>query len=161
MTALRKDLAEIFGVSERRINQLVAENIIPKAEKGRYQLETCVQNWIDYKLAEATQWNNVEYQIEHAKLEKAKREKAEIELAKLKARMCPAEEVEYFMNDMNAQARAKLRSLPAKVAPMLCGKANANEVQRLLLDEIDDCLIELADYTPGLFRPGCADDDDD
>lgn len=41
-------IADLLMVSERRVQQLAKEGVIPKAERGRYELVPTVQGYIRY-----------------------------------------------------------------------------------------------------------------
>lgn len=41
-----KFLAQLFGVSERRVQQLAKEGVIPKAERGEYPLLASVKSYV-------------------------------------------------------------------------------------------------------------------
>ena len=76
------DLAEILGLTDRRIRQLVGEGVISKSGNG-YDLYVCVQEYIDYKNSAAPHTPTapeVAMLEEKALHEKAKREIAELKL---------------------------------------------------------------------------------
>jgi hypothetical protein len=41
-------LAETLGVTPRRLQQLAAENILPRATRGLYPLGLCVQRYLEF-----------------------------------------------------------------------------------------------------------------
>ena len=41
-------IAKLFGLTERRVQQLAQEGIIPKPEKNQYELVGSVRSYIDY-----------------------------------------------------------------------------------------------------------------
>ena len=43
-----KTIASILNLTERRVQQLAHEGIIPKAERGKYDLIGCVRAYIKY-----------------------------------------------------------------------------------------------------------------
>lgn len=154
----QKQLASAIGITDRRIRQLVADGIFTKCDNGnKYLLSACNQRYIEFKIKDAL-GDSVEYNKEHALLEKAKREKAEIQLAEMKSKMHRAEDVEYALSDMITRVKQKLRSIPVKVAPRLTAGGEATVIQNMLLNEVDDCLTELSEYTPRLFAHGNRED---
>lgn len=42
------ELAELFGLTERRIQQLVRENVIPRSGRGRYPMRESVRRYVAY-----------------------------------------------------------------------------------------------------------------
>ena len=146
-----KQLSSILRVTTARITQLKAEGVFQSVVGNRYVLEDCISKYIDFKI-KSELGDSIEFDIEHARLEKAKREKAEIQLAELKGEMHPAADVEYVMNDMITAAKSKLRSIPVKVSPRLCSQPDSSIIKNILSQGIDDCLMELANYSPSIFK---------
>lgn len=151
-----KVLANIFGLTERRVRQLVEEGIINRISHGRYDLQDCLKKYIAFLRTAATaemDGGEVKEKLDYEKFlhERAKREKAEIELAHIKGQMHHAADVEQVMNDMLGAFRAKLLALPAKVAPLLIAQNNLSAIQDILQSEIYEALNELSDYDPVLF----------
>lgn len=155
-----KVLAEMFGLTERRIRQLVEEEVIDRASRGRYELVPTVKKYILYLKTYAAakdqqiQQEQIEINHQHEKAlhERAKREIAELNLAEMRGTMHKAEDVEAVMTDMLSAVRAKLLGLPTRVAPMLVARNEIAVIQDMLQREIYEALEELADYEPGLFR---------
>lgn len=113
-----KVLANLFGVTERRIRQ--------NAEADNTKLKES----LDYE------------KFLH---EKAKREKAEIELAHIKGTLHHASEVERVMTRMLSDFRAKLLALLSKVAPVLIARKEIVVIQDIFQKEIYEALQEFSD----------------
>ena len=72
-------IAKLLKLSERRIQQLAKEGVIPKAERGKYDLIGSVQGYIDFLKAKAGGDFTAEEVLKNKnKLLKAKAEIAEI-----------------------------------------------------------------------------------
>ena len=70
----------MLKLSERRVQQLAKDNIIPKAERGKYDLVSSVHGYIDFLKAKAGGDFTAEEVLKNKnKLLKAKAEIAEIE----------------------------------------------------------------------------------
>uniref|UniRef100_UPI003F6809D1 hypothetical protein n=1 Tax=Gorillibacterium sp. sgz5001074 TaxID=3446695 RepID=UPI003F6809D1 len=111
-----KDLAELLDLSARRVQQLAEEGVLIRAEKGKYKLLESVHRYIKH-VQNRSHDDDVDYFSERAKHERAKREKAELQVAVMRGELHRAEDVKDVMTDMLAAIRAKLLSLPAKIAP--------------------------------------------
>ena len=147
-----KALSTVLGVSERRIRQLVSEGILSKDENNKqFYLPSCVQKYIDYKVNAQMGDNEIDYQHEKSRHERAKRVRAEISLQAYVAKMHNSEDIEKVMTDMIVNAKNKLRGIPSKIAPSLSTQIDLPIIESILANEIDDCLLELASYTPELF----------
>lgn len=147
-----KQLSECLELSTRRIQQLAEEGVLVRAQRGKYNAIESMKNYIRFlEERDAGNTGEVDYYHEKALHEKAKREKAEIEVAALKGKMHKSEDVAAVMNDMVASCRAKMLSLPTKVAPMVVGKNNVAVVRDLISREVKEALNELADYNREIF----------
>ena len=149
-------LADLFGLTDRRIRQLADEKIIVRVKRGRYDLSSSVRNYIVHlktnnDLKEDKTEKEIDYDKEHALLERAKREKAELELAAMRGTMHFSEDVERVMNDMLANFRSKVLSIPTRVAPILVARDDVGDIQELLHKEMLEVLQELSNYDPEKF----------
>ena len=74
-------IARLLDLSERRVQQLSREGVIPKAERGRYDLVGAVRGYVAYlrDLAVKAQAGAPDFGVERARLIKAKADLAEME----------------------------------------------------------------------------------
>lgn len=150
-------LANLFGLTSRRIRQLENEGIIKKVARGKYSLQENIKSYITFIKASAdlkeskTEEGKVDYDEEHALLERRKREKIELELAAMRGTMHFSEDVERVMNDMLSNFRAKVLALPSRVAPSLICMDTIADIQEILQGEVLDVLNELSEYNPSDF----------
>ena len=86
-----------------------------------------------------------------AKHEAIKLQMSDMQLKLMQGKLHKSEDVEKVMTNMLASMRAKLLSLPSRVAPSIAGVSDPAEVVTILKDVIYDVLHELADYTPEMF----------
>lgn len=151
-----KVLANIFGLTERRVRQLVEEGVIDRIGHGRYDLQDTLKKYIAFlRIAASAEVDSskVKENLDYEKFlhERAKREKAELELAHIKGELHHSADVEKVMNDMLGAFRSKLLALPAKLAPLLIAQNTVATIQDMLQNEIYEALNELSDYDPILF----------
>lgn len=158
-------VAKMFGMTERRVRQLVEEGIIERVAHGRYDIVDTVNRYIKHlKLSsDAVSADDIMESLEYERFlhEKAKREKAEIELSHLKGQMHKASAIESVMNDMLMAFRGKLLGLPTKLAPELVSIIDVGELQELLQAQMFEVLEELSYYDPAMFVPVTEGDDDE
>lgn len=88
------------------------------------------------------------YQVETAKLRKAQTEKTEMAIARERGDLIPADRVQQVWTDMAMAFKAKVIGLPSAVAPLVAG-SSVHEVEDLLRARVDEALSELKDYEPG------------
>jgi phage terminase Nu1 subunit (DNA packaging protein) len=150
-------LANLFGLTSRRIRQLENEGIIKKIARGKYSLQENIKSYITFIKTSAdlkenkTEDGKVDYDEEHALLERRKREKIELELAAMRGTMHFSEDVQRVMNDMLSNFRAKVLALPSRVSPSLIGIDTIADIQEILQGEVLDVLNELSEYNPSDF----------
>ena len=138
-------IAKLLKLSERRIQQLAKEEIIPKAERGKYDLVGSVQGYIDYLKAKVGGEFTAEEVLKNKnKLLKAKAELAEIEKMKATGELIPKEEVKRTWLELVQKVKQKLLSIPNKVAPVVVAVKSINEIKLILQDKIYEALYEIS-----------------
>ena len=138
-------IAKLLKLSERRIQQLAKEGVIPKAERGKYDLVNSVHGYIDYLKAKAGGEFTAEEVLKNKnKLLKAKAELAEIDKMKASGELIPKEEVKRTWLELVQKVKQKLLSIPNKVAPVVVTIKSINEIKLILQDKIYEALYEIS-----------------
>jgi len=83
---------------------------------------------------------------ERTRLASAQAEKTELEVVVIKGDLIPAPNVELEVNNMVSSFRAKILSLPTKVAPSVVQLADVAEAESLLREYVYEALTELSEY---------------
>ncbi|GAV24795.1 hypothetical protein ciss_07280 [Carboxydothermus islandicus] len=146
------ELAEILGVTDRRIRQLEKAGVISKIERGKFDLVQAVQQyigWIKSQYAESDE--ELDLKKEKTLLTRAHRQKVELELQIMRGELHRSEDVRRVMNDMLGAFRARCLAIPSKVAPKIQGKTDLAIIQDLIKKEVYEALSELSDYDPEVF----------
>ena len=139
-----KTIASLLDISERRVGQLVNEGIIPKTERGRYELFPVVQGYVKFlrerKLGKAV------VSLDEARQRKlaAEAEMAEIELAKARADVVRVEDVARQWETILGDVRTRFLSLPTKLAPLVAVEGEKTTVKEKIEDGINTALGQLA-----------------
>ena len=150
-------LADLFGLTTRRIRMLADEGVIQKTSRGRYNLQENIKNYIVYLKTSQNLKENIidddklDTDKERALLTRSQREKIDLEIAAIRGLMHFSIDVERVMNDMLSNFKAKLIAIPTKIAPILIARSDISEVQELLQKEFFEVLQELSCYNPSLF----------
>lgn len=144
-----KIIAELLLLSERRVQQLVKEKIIPRASAGEYDLAPSVQGYIRYLQERIRSGDDADLAREKALLTKAQRETAELELAAMRGDMHKSEDVMTVWTECLVNCRSRLLAIPAKLAPELHEAEMVGDVQEKLRKAINEALDELAEYSKG------------
>ena len=146
-----KQLAFIFKVSERRIQQLAAEGIIEKVGRGRYKFIESVMGYIEYQqaiIAGKHGETQSDYGDARSQKMRADADKSIMEAAQLAGNLIPADIISYSWNHMVGAFRAKLLNLPKKTAPLVQHENSFRKCQSALQAAVHECLAELSDYRP-------------
>ena len=144
-----RQLAEILGITERRVNQIANEGrVFTRDLNGKFDVVKCVEAYYREKFAKDD--DELNYEREKALHEKAKREKAELLLLKMKNRLHAAEDVELIMTEMLVRFRNRILGIPAAIAPKLYRKT-VPKIAEILKAELHSALTELSEYDPAMF----------
>lgn len=139
-------IARFLNLTERRVQQLARDGIIPKPEKGKYDLVRCVQRYVHYLQERAYgsgETPSDTYQ-ERARLIKAQADKTELEVATLKSELVPVDVVESdWLNHVSA-CRSRLLAIPSKSAFQIATLKEPDEIERFLKRAINEALAELS-----------------
>ncbi len=144
-----KAIARILDISERRVRQLKAENVIQeyKGMAGLYELLPTIHNYINYlRKRNPESEENIDYNTERAKLVKAKRLNEEYDLRVKEGDLHTSADIESVMTDMLINFKSRLMAIPAKLSPVLSKKADKAEISKILKDAVDEALNELSDF---------------
>jgi phage terminase Nu1 subunit (DNA packaging protein) len=133
------EAAAFLDLNERVFYRMVEEGILPKAGSGEYILGDVTEAYWKARLGTEG------LEAEQTRLTKAKADLAELELAEQRGEVHRASAVMRVWADNVTNAKTRLLSVPAKLAPELVGK-ELQEIQAKLKTEISEALNELADY---------------
>jgi phage terminase Nu1 subunit (DNA packaging protein) len=148
-------IAKLLLLSERRVYQLVTDGVIPRHDRGRFEIAAAVQGYIRFLQERQVGGNGqlTDYNTEKARLTKLQADFKEIELAELKGKLIPMELVlEAWMGHVS-NARAKLLAMPQKAAAQVVGVDSYVEIDQLLTVLVHESLDELSnDGLPQDYR---------
>jgi len=146
-------IAKLLKLTERRVQQLAKDDIIPKAERGKYDLISSVHGYIDFLKAKAGGDFTAEDVIKNKnKLMKAKAEIAEIEKMKATGELIPKQEVKNTWLELINKVKQKLLTIPNKVAPVIVTVKNINEIKLILQDKLYEALYEISSDDRGVAK---------
>lgn len=139
------ELAQILGLTERRIQQLVGEGM-PRIANGRFDLRACVRFYIGL-LHDRLDENSSETIVkEKIRLYRARAEKAEVESLKLRQSSLDAESVRQDALRVAQFIREAFLSLPGRLAPDLGDKPVAyvkNILEKVVLETLNSVAEKL------------------
>jgi phage terminase Nu1 subunit (DNA packaging protein) len=135
-------LAEILSVSDRRIQQLAADGVLPRLQ--------------DPASATSKGSKDAEEIDQQLKAEKLRRAKAEADLRedlrdRERAKLLHADDVMTVLSDCMSQIKAKVLALPARLTLPLLGQKDPSLVNELLTESVVELLNQLRTYAPEDF----------
>jgi len=139
-------IARLLDLTTRRVQQLSAEGVIPKAERGRYELVPAVRGYIAYLKERSINPGVVSFDEVRARKIAAEAEMAEIELREKKGQLIPASEVVSSWGEIVGACRSKLLAVPAKIAPVVAVEDNPAVCKQIVEEQIGEALYELAKF---------------
>lgn len=140
-------IAKLLLISERRVQQLSAEGVFPKAQRGRYELVPVVQGYIRFLQERSIRSDAVpiDYHVEKARLTKAQADLAELQVARERADVVSVAQLEKNLGNLFAEVQTSVRNIPGRVVSALVGQTDERSIKRVLMTEIDQALARLAD----------------
>lgn len=139
-------IARLLDLTERRVQQLSRDGVIPRAERGRYDLVGAVRGYVRYLREQAAraQSGAVDFGAERARLVKAKADLAEMEAEARRGDLLPASQVEEAWIAVLARLRSRLLVLPDRVAPLVREETTIAGARSQIRAAIAEALAELA-----------------
>lgn len=140
-------IAKLLDLSERRVQQLSREGVIPKAERGQYDLIGSVRGYVRYLRAQAVaaQAGAPDYAVERARLIRARADLSEMEAETRRGTLIAAEQIETAWIDLLALLRTRLLALPDRLAPVVQAEATPAGARDAIRSAIREALEEVAE----------------
>jgi phage terminase Nu1 subunit (DNA packaging protein) len=140
-------IAKLLDLSERRVQQLSREGVIPKATRGQYDLVGSVRGYVRYLRDQAAkaQAGAPDYASERARFIRARADLAEMEAEEKRGAVIPAGDVEAAWVAVLALLRTRLLALPDRLATVVHAETSAAGVRDVIRNAIREALEELAE----------------
>jgi phage terminase Nu1 subunit (DNA packaging protein) len=140
-------IARLLDLSERRIQQLSREGVIPKAERGQYDLIGSVRGYVRYLRDQAlrAQAGAPDYAAERARFIRARADLAEMEAEEKRRSLIAVDEIEAAWIAVLALLRTRLLALPDRLAPQAFDQPTVGDTRNLIRTAIREVLDDLAE----------------
>lgn len=150
-------IALLFGVTDRRVQQLAKEGIIPVEQRKpyRFDLLPTIRAYIKYlsdkaygkeEKSTATVQAEADKLRADADLKRSKADIADLQLKELEGKMHRSEDVEAMTNDLVYTVRSMIMALPGRLAVDVVNAKSAAEASVIIRSEVNKILNELANY---------------
>ena len=156
-------IAKLLMLSDRRVQQLASEGVLPRAEKGHYELAPVVQAYIRY-LRDRSSGGDLSDEnvgVYKARMIKARTRVAEAEADEIDGSLLRRVAVENAWTKIVASMRARLLAIPSKVAPLVHSSKTIAEASASITAAVHEALEEISRtpvYAAGEL-PGADDSD--
>lgn len=140
-------IAKLLDLSERRVQQLSREGVIPKATRGQYDLIASVRGYVRYLRDQAAraQAGAPDYASERARFIRARADLAEMEAEEKRGSVIAAEDAEAAWIAVLALLRTRLLALPDRLAPIVQEQTRVADTRNLIRIAIREVLADLAE----------------
>lgn len=158
------DIAEVFSVEPRRVQQLTKEGVISATRDGnayKYDLIPTIKTYIKYlsdkangrekpKKGESAEMRRLEAE---ADLKRSKADKAALELQELEGNMHNSEDVEALFSGFTSDVKSQLLALPSRCAKDAHEAKTTAETAEVIKKEVYIILNNLSEhkYDPDKF----------
>lgn len=142
-----KELAKLLNVTQRRVQQLAKDGVIPKATRGEYPLLPCVEGYIAFlqETSKKIGGDNKDLMATRLRYENARADMAELELSEKMGEIIKQDDIKDIITVMLSNFSAKMLALPSAIASQGTGLPQA-ELLELAKNKVHEALNELSGY---------------
>jgi len=146
-------LAQLLDITPRRLQQLAREGVIPRDQRGRYDLVGVVQGYVRYLRSRAIAGDVAGgTPADKERLVKAKADIAEMEADRMRGNLVPADEADEAWQPVAMAVRQRCLAIPTKTAPLVAVETSIAACKDIIETFVKEALAEIAslDIAPRL-----------
>lgn len=154
-------LCDYLNLTERNLHQLVQAKVLARHDHGLYDLKACTQAYITHiknRIEKSKAATEGTLTSERARLTKAKADEAELKARARAGELVEISDVARAWDKIASVLRARMLTIPSKLAARLATTSKAADVQRALEREINDALSALSKVKVESEEPADQDD---
>jgi hypothetical protein len=144
-TASVDELGLLLNITRQQVNNLVAQNVLRRVGRGKFELASSVQAFVRYRegLIERKMAGGP---LAVAKLRKLQADASisEMNMRERKGELAPVSAVERVISAAVVTTKQRLLAFPSRLAPRLAPLKTAAEAQALLRKEIETVLVAIS-----------------
>lgn len=109
--------AKLFNVTERRIQQLAKDKVIPKAARGKYPLIGVIQGYVQYlqERSLGQEFSDGDLRAERLRLTRAQARNMELKNEIVEGSTAPIEIIQMVLSRIAGEAAGELDSIPLNI----------------------------------------------
>jgi len=135
-------IAQLLGITTRRLQQLAEEGFIPRSDRGQYPLIGAVQGYIRYLKEHSRESNR---SSEHQRLARAQAVKVEMENYRRAGEYILREHIYELLTTLNASLVGAHEGIPGRVANEFAASSDAAYIRKRAQEELRTVRRILAD----------------
>jgi phage terminase Nu1 subunit (DNA packaging protein) len=142
-------IAKLLDLTPRRVQHLANEGVIPRAEKGRYELVPAVRGYIRYLRERSIGKDGAtipDIAAERARLTREQADKMAMENATSRGELISVHLVRKSLERTFSAFGSRVEAIPRKAVPRLKSCAGDAARERLLRGMVREALSELSDF---------------
>ncbi len=149
-------IAKLLDLTDRRVQQLTSEGVIPKTERGRYELVPAVRGYVRYLRDRSIGKDGAvtpDIASERARLTREQADKMAMENAKARGELIPTPLVQKSIERAFSAFGSRIDAIPRKAVPRLKGCSGDAAREKVLREMIREALHELSSFDfSGIIR---------
>lgn len=150
-------ISKLLILSDRRVQQLAKDGIIPQPVDGKYDLAGCIQGYIRFSRENETKGapaeNGINVNNERARLAKAQADMAVMTAEKMSGELVSAEDMRGALDLVVAGVRANLlNNTPTRIAARAKSEKGTRKIKKICHEEISSALAAISGLDPATLR---------
>lgn len=146
-----KAVAEVLGVTERRVRELRDEGVLSEERPGIFNMKTVVKQYLAYKIGDKDDSSRLT--AARADREETRGEIEKMKMEEAKGDLHRTEDVERGLKAIFANFKNRLETIPTKYAKTMAQLTDPVEAHDILQKAVEEALVELSNPDIALAEP--------
>lgn len=153
-------VARLFEISERAVQKLAKEGVIPRAQRGQYDLLASVQGYIRHlrrvAAGRSSESGGADLVGERARLAAEQADSQAMKNAQLRGELLPSSDIETAIATLHSTVARSLLGLPTAVADLVALEQEPRACEQIIRRELEHALQAIADARLEILPPAAA-----
>lgn len=142
-------VARVLALSERQVQELARDGIIPRTTRGTYDLLVCVQSYVKHIREVAAGRSSTDGKLdivaERARLAREQADHYAMKNAVMREQLVPAEDIEAAYVSVQSAVQRRILAVPKAVAALVSIESEARVCEAIIRQHLEEALEEIAD----------------